>query len=118
MFGDPALLLPLVYPRKHENFCKNSHYVVIPHYTQDKILENNPNLLHTFVNYYKPFIDKMCSANLVVSFSLHGIILAEAYGIPAVLLRNPIEKVCLNIMIITVQSDEIIFQLLIHLKKH
>lgn len=92
VFGDPALLLPLVYPHKHENSCKNSDYVVIPHYTQDRLFENNANLLYIFVNDYKPFIDKMCSANLVVSSSLHGIILAEAYGIPAVFLRNSIEK--------------------------
>jgi pyruvyltransferase len=34
---------------------------------------------------YQSFIDSLCSAKRVISSSLHGIILAEAYGVPAVL---------------------------------
>jgi pyruvyltransferase len=35
---------------------------------------------------YRKFIDELCSCEKIISSSLHGIILAEAYGIPAVFL--------------------------------
>ena len=41
---------------------------------------------------YKKVINKICSAKVVVSSSLHGIILAEAYGIPAVFVQDRPEK--------------------------
>lgn len=42
---------------------------------------------------YKSFINKILEAELVISSSLHGIILAEAYGVPAVMLGNvPINR--------------------------
>ena len=34
------------------------------------------------------FIDKIISAKRVISASLHSIVLAEAYGIPAIMLRD------------------------------
>lgn len=37
---------------------------------------------------YRKFIDRIVNAELVISASLHGIILAEAYGIPAIMLND------------------------------
>ena len=37
---------------------------------------------------WKNFIDEIVSASFVISSSLHGIILAEAYGIPCVMLKD------------------------------
>lgn len=39
-------------------------------------------------NDWKNFIDEIVSARFVVSSSLHGLILAEAYGVPCVMLKN------------------------------
>ena len=36
---------------------------------------------------YRSFIDRIVKSGRVISSSLHGIILAEAYGVPAVLLN-------------------------------
>lgn len=41
---------------------------------------------------YKTVIDKICSAKMVISSSLHGIILAEAYGVPAVFYQDRPER--------------------------
>lgn len=37
---------------------------------------------------WKNFIDEIVSAKFVISSSLHGIILAEAYGVPCVMLKD------------------------------
>ena len=39
-------------------------------------------------NDYKKVIDKICSCKVIYTSSLHGIILAEAYGVPAVFYRG------------------------------
>ena len=44
--------------------------------------------MSTFTKNWKEFINNLCSADLVISSSLHGIILAEAYGIPCVMLNT------------------------------
>ena len=36
------------------------------------------------MNIYKTFIDILCQGKTVISSSLHGIILAETYGVPTV----------------------------------
>lgn len=85
IYGDPAILLPLFYkPKIKEN--KND-YVVIPHWS--KINEyNTRNILSPITNDWKYFIDEIVSSNIVISASLHGVIIAEAYGIPAILLND------------------------------
>ena len=40
---------------------------------------------------YKDFIQKLLSCEKIISSSLHGIILAESYGIPAVLLKPKVD---------------------------
>jgi pyruvyltransferase len=86
VFGDPALLAPMFFPA--DSLCQERgalDFVVVPH------LNDPPGL-------WRAFGDRMCSprqqplaflrqllrARRVVSASLHGLVLAEAYGLPAV----------------------------------
>ena len=41
---------------------------------------------------YRKFITEICQSKLIISSSLHGIILAESYGIPAIFLNEGVEK--------------------------
>ena len=84
IYGDPAVLMPLFY--KHTGTQKKQEYIVIPHYSKLHNYKGHPNILGTFTSNYLDFIDKLLGAELVISASLHGIILAEAYGVPAVML--------------------------------
>jgi len=87
IYGDPALLLPNYY---NPNIEKKYEYGIIPHY----------NDMHVVKDWYKEN-DKICVINLmtndlesktcelllckkIISSSLHGIIVAHAYQIPAV----------------------------------
>lgn len=86
VYGDPAVLMPLFYQGSTER--NQREYIVIPHYSKLSNYKGQPNILGTFTQDHLGFIDKMLEAKLVISASLHGIILAEAYGIPAVMLRD------------------------------
>lgn len=86
IYGDPAVLMPLFYQgRKTEN---QREYVVVPHYSRFEKYKDNPNAISTFVKDYRIFIDSLLEAKLVISSSLHGIVLAEAYGVPTVMLSD------------------------------
>lgn len=85
VYGDPAILLPLFYPKE----CKeNFEYTLIPHYSKNNKYKDNENFLNTFNKDWKSFIDRIVASKLVISSSLHGIILAESYGVPAVMLKD------------------------------
>ena len=86
VYGDPAILLSEFYsPRKTEprSFAVIEHYChrVPGDYDRINPLVENGD--------WKSFVDRVCSCELVVSSSLHGIILAETYGVPAVWLASP-----------------------------
>lgn len=87
VFGDPALLLPKIYTPP----AMNARYDIgiAPHYVDYEMVRNwyanNPeikviNLLNSNVN---AVINEMSQCRSIVSSSLHGIIAAVAYGIPA-----------------------------------
>ena len=90
IFGDPALLLPYIYNPKVEK-VKN-RIGIIPHFydVKDKnvlqILNDNPNntMLINIQGYknWKDTIQQILSCEFIVSSSLHGLILSDAYGIP------------------------------------
>ena len=92
-FGDPAILLPLIYNPEVE---KTKDYVIIPqYYKESKIREKYSDDLIVSMKTanYKSVIDRIKSSKLVISSSLHGIILAECYGVPAVFFRALNKKV-------------------------
>lgn len=90
VYGDPAILLPLFY---HPQINKNKEFIVIPHESHYKdYINKSYSVVSTLTNDWKSFINNILSAKLVISSSLHGIIIAEAYGIPAIFLdetENP-----------------------------
>jgi len=90
VYGDPALLYSRVYKP-----VKNKRYKlgIIPHY-----IEKENNLLMKFKNDpdiilidiegpINTVVDQVCSCKYIASSSLHGIIAADAYGIPSLYMK-------------------------------
>jgi len=84
-YGDPALLLPLFYKPV---ITKQYDYTIIAHFSKDTEISSDysENQISTLTSDWKGFIDRLASSKYVISGSLHGIIIAEAYGVPAILL--------------------------------
>lgn len=78
VYGDPALLLPLMYKPKIEV----KHEVgYIPHCI-DKITKVEGKYIDIEQD-WKKVINDILSCKRIISSSLHGIVIAEAYGVPA-----------------------------------
>lgn len=87
VYGDPALLLPTFF----EPIVRRvSAVTVVPHYVDYenvmKLLPRDPRV--SIVNVarfdWKSAVSQIASSEVVVSSSLHGLIVAEAYGVPTV----------------------------------
>ncbi len=81
IYGDPAIILPLIYQPSHSNHVIRP-YSVIKHFSDGTKCDNLINILTTD---YESFVDEIIQSRKIISSSLHGIIIAEAYGIPAIL---------------------------------
>ncbi len=85
VYGDPAILMPLVYNPVVEKKYKVS---VVPHMEEQNAYRDcGYHLIDIRTDDYEFFIDEIKASELVISSSLHGIVLAEAYGVPAILLK-------------------------------
>ena len=82
VFGDPAILMPLIY--KPKNKIKKYKISIIKHYRDDTEIPNGLHEISVVTADYKYFIDELCASELVVSSSLHGLIIAESFGIPTI----------------------------------
>ena len=89
VFGDPAILLPNIYSCSKHN--KKYPISIISHYLHP-IDDSFTHKINIQTQDYQFFINEICSSEKIVSSSLHGIILAEAYGIPAVFLNNKMDE--------------------------
>jgi pyruvyltransferase len=93
VFGDPAMLVPRLYSPRVSDFsrCKVG---IVPHY-----IDKHNQWLNRFSTVKDVkiidiqqdsifgFIDDVCSCDIVLSSSLHGLIIADAYKIPNVWIR-------------------------------
>lgn len=85
LYGDPGLLIPLFYAPK----VTTTHRVgVIPHFRGHSRYVESPHFVIDVQRPWQQVVDDICSCDRVVSSSLHGVIIAEAYGIPAIWLRE------------------------------
>lgn len=83
--GDPALLLPLIYNSKIEKKYKLG---IIPHYVDYDLIKNNINdpsilIVNLRNSNVETVINQILSCENIISSSLHGIIVSQAYKIPA-----------------------------------
>ncbi len=86
IYGDPALLLPMIYRPTVEVKYKIG---IIPHYADKKFMEDHESVIKEFEGNrliidiqaeWTKVIDEILSCEIIMSSSLHGIIAAEAYG--------------------------------------
>lgn len=88
IYGDPAILMPFIYNPIIE---KKYKYSIIPQFAVEKYFRTNynfENVISMNTNDYMKVIDEIKSSEIIYTSSLHGIILAESYGIPAVFFRG------------------------------
>ncbi|MAL97820.1 MAG: pyruvyl transferase [Alteromonadaceae bacterium] len=85
IYGDPALLLPHFMPAKSLPRRSPKDYIVIPNYNDLPLFEGERNIVSP-LSPLRRVLSEIVSSKLVIASSLHGVILAEAYGVPAVLL--------------------------------
>lgn len=89
VFGDPALLLPRVYSPTRGN-AGSSGVSFVPHYSHRKWLgelsTDGVNVVDVR-NDLTTVIDQIAGSEICVSTSLHGLIIAQAYGVPWVWLN-------------------------------
>jgi pyruvyltransferase len=85
VYGDPAMLLPRFYTPN--SVGRRFEVGVVPHYVdKDLMLNGDPRIAEVDVHTddWRRVVDMIASCDHIVSSSLHGLIVAEAYGIPAV----------------------------------
>ena len=86
IYGDPALLIPYLFPEFKRKENPKYPYIVIPHmYERHSFPKGDHVILPT--DPWNQVIEKILDSEFVISGSLHGLIVAEAYHIPARYLR-------------------------------
>lgn len=86
VFGDPAVLLPSFVSKPEVG--RRSAFVIVPHYADRRRVSFDAPVVRTYGRNFLGFVRKLAQAETVLSASLHGIIIAESYGIPSILVRN------------------------------
>mgnify|MGYP005761826631 FL=1 len=91
IYGDPAVLMPIIYSC---NAKKRYSCSIVLHHSSglrehiDELKDMGLHYIEIKTTNYKHFIDEIAQSDMVISSALHGIILAEAYGVPTVYLKD------------------------------
>ncbi len=89
IYGNPAILMPDIY--RPLNTSKKYDCSVVFHFRYARSL-TDMHQISIETKDYVSFIDEIVASKKVISSSLHGIILSEIYGVPAVFLCENIQK--------------------------
>jgi hypothetical protein len=87
IYGDPALLMPYLY---NPPVSKKYQIGIVPHYVDyDAVTREFPQYRVINILNANPLavIDEIMACEEIVTSSLHGMILAQAYGIPSALVQ-------------------------------
>jgi pyruvyltransferase len=89
VYGDPALLFPYLFPEYKKKKNPSIDTLIIVHYKDTHHFPRNKEDHHIVyaTDPWDQIILKIIDSKFVVATSMHGVIIAEAYGIPARYLR-------------------------------
>ncbi len=89
IFGDPALLLPIVFPDLNYQPRKNK-ITCIPNLNEykecTKIVPKPFNLVSPLLH-WRRVIEEILTSEIVLTSSLHGLIISESFGVPVRLFK-------------------------------
>lgn len=92
IYGDPALLIPQLFPEFKRKQNPTRAYSIVVHYGDEKYFKKMKNTISVKED-WRIVIEKILDSEFIISTTLHGIVVAEAFGIPARYLRvNEKEK--------------------------
>ncbi|HSX38887.1 MAG TPA: polysaccharide pyruvyl transferase family protein [Chlamydiales bacterium] len=86
VYGDPTLLLPMFFPEFQKPTAPENDYVIVPHFSDEELFKDLSNMI-SVKEPWNVVVEKILNSKFVISSALSGIIVAEAFGIPARLLQ-------------------------------
>ena len=90
--GDPAILLPLLLPISRSSCYERYKIGIVPHYMDIDDLNNRYSTRYKIIdvrtNDIEFFVKQIVACDYILSSSLHGLIIAHSYGIPALWISN------------------------------
>jgi pyruvyltransferase len=86
VYGDPTLLLPKYFPEFQKAAIPSHEFIIIPHFSDENLFIGLSNVVSA-KEHWNVVVQKILDSKFVISSSLSGIIVAEAFGIPARLLQ-------------------------------
>lgn len=87
IYGDPALLLPTLMPTRFRRDAATAQGIgVVPNLHDLPLVAGEPGLISPLQG-WSVVIDRILRSEFIISSSLHGIIIADAFRIPARLVR-------------------------------
>jgi pyruvyltransferase len=81
IFGDPGLLVPRYFASRFP-VTKTRPFIIVPNLHDLPLVSGRPETVSPLKGWNR-VVREITSAEFVVSSSLHGIVIAEAFGIPA-----------------------------------
>jgi pyruvyltransferase len=92
VFGDPALLTARLFPEyRSQDWSKRYERSVILNLNDAPLRFPGANAINPCAP-VTDIIEAILRSRLLISSSLHGIVVAEAFGVPVVVLRSPAES--------------------------
>jgi len=90
VYGDPAIVLPRYY---NPDVKKKFKIGVIPHYVDYKAVkehlaeDTHVTIINLLTKSVEPTTREILECDHIISSSLHGVIVAQAYGVPALWIK-------------------------------
>ncbi|WP_246264570.1 polysaccharide pyruvyl transferase family protein [Aromatoleum toluvorans] len=81
VYGDPALLVPYLFADRFRATAEKAH-VFVPNLHDLALVAGEPGVVSPLAG-WNAVVAEILKARLVLASSLHGLIIAEAFGIPA-----------------------------------